>query len=164
MSDGVDVVLLPCCSQCIHRDCLSQFLVSARLNLMQQQSPAAEQAHHCCPACKQPVELLHNVATAVDLAVTAAVNDAAAVAHAEMSTKIRREAEERSLPRSPVPSACLPTDFTARNTSCTHLVTPLDHDSHAPPSSYHVFAADALAAKFGPSACAHAYKNDVHLG
>ena len=97
MSDGVDVVLLPCCSQCIHRDCLSQFLVSARLNLMQQQSPAAEQAHHCCPACKQPVELLHNVATAVDLAVTAAVNDAAAVAHAEMSTKIRREAEERAL-------------------------------------------------------------------
>jgi hypothetical protein len=35
---------------------------------------------------------------------------------------------------------------------------------HARPSSYRVVAADALAAKFGPSACAHAYKNDVHLG
>ena len=96
MSDGDGVDILPCCSQCIHSACLSQFLVSARLIQLQQQSSSAENVCDCCPACKQPLALQRDAAIAVDLAVTATVNDAAAAVHAEMSAKSHREAEERA--------------------------------------------------------------------
>lgn len=98
MSDGDGVLLLPCCSQCMHSVCLSQFLVSARLNQMQHQpSSASDMARDLCPACKQPVALQDDIAAAVESAYIAAVKDATAAARAEMSSRARRDAEVREL-------------------------------------------------------------------
>ena len=100
MSDGDGVLLLPCCCQCIHSVCISQFLVSARLNQLQQQSSAADVCRDCCPACKQPLVLPLHVASAVDSAVAAALKDAAAAARAETLARERRDAQERQLAKS----------------------------------------------------------------
>jgi hypothetical protein len=98
MSDGDGVTLLPCCSQCMHAICLTQFLVSARLNqLQQQQLSASEAARYLCPACKQPLVLEDDVKSAVELAVSAAIKDATAAAHAEISSRARRDAEQREV-------------------------------------------------------------------
>jgi hypothetical protein len=96
MSDGDGVELLPCCSQCVHSICLSQFLVSAQMNqLLQQPSSASETVFNLCPACKQPLALPDHIASAVESAVSAAMKDAKAASQAEMASRARRDAEER---------------------------------------------------------------------
>ena len=97
MSNGDDVLLLPCCNQCIHVVCLSQFIVSSRLSQCQPRSFAAEMLRDLCPACKQPIVLPHAVATAVDLTAAAALKDAAAAERAELAARARRDAQEREL-------------------------------------------------------------------
>jgi hypothetical protein len=100
MSDGDGVLLLPCCCQCIHSVCISQFLVSARLNQLHQQTSAADVVRDCCPACKQAVALPPDVAAAVDLTVATALKDAAAAARSEALARAHRDAQERQLQKS----------------------------------------------------------------
>jgi hypothetical protein len=173
MSDGDGVLLLPCCNQCIHEACLSECIVSARLSRHRQHSSAAEMVRDLCPACKQPIVLQPTVAAAVDMAVTAALKDAAAAEQIEIATKARRDAEERELAKIQRRKELL-SKFTSAPTCCVCVPANRSQSTkyfmHAfgnmlcPHSLSQVVEFDPSAAKFTPVECAHAYKNDSHLG
>lgn len=155
MSDGDGVLLLPCCSQCIHSECLLQCLVSARLSRLQTPSSSAEATRDLCPACKQPTIVLPPaVAAAVDSAAAAAAKDAAAAERAEMAARAYRDAKEREIVKTQRRKALLDKFTSAPNCS----VCVLAHPTQTTKYFMHAFA------KFCPLECAHAYKNDSHLG
>jgi hypothetical protein len=161
----------------MHSACLSQFLVSARLSQLQQQlSSASEMARDLCPACKQPLALQDDIISAVETAVGAAIKEAAAAAQAEMSSRARRDAEEREVAKvqrrkelldkfSASPKCCVCV-LANRSQSTKYFMhafgtSPCNHTNDRRLTA----ATDLLpSAKFAPVECAHAYKNDAHLG
>ena len=162
---------MPCCSQCIHSECLLQCLVSARLSQLQTPSSSAEATRDLCPACKQPTVLPPAVAAAVDSAAAAAAKDAAAAERAEMAARAYRDAKEREIAKTQRRKALLDKFTSAPNCSVCVLAHPTQttkYFMHAFGTtflpSHHDVAPHLTAAKFCPLECAHAYKNDSHLG
>lgn len=126
-----------------------------------------------CPACKQPIVLQPPVAVAVDLAVTTDLKDAAAAEQVEISARARRDAEERELAKTqrrkellgkfasaPTCCVCVPANRNQSTKYFTHAFGRLLL-CYAPTRPVKF---DPSTAKFAPVECAHAYKNDSHLG
>jgi hypothetical protein len=67
------------------------------MNILLQQTSSPEVACDLCPACKQPLELHHDIAAAVESAVASGILDAEAAARAESEARARHDAEEREL-------------------------------------------------------------------